>query len=102
MIEQQLVDKWIRELSEMGYTSDQMRKVFRLAGEKFQIIKRKQDIDKLQYEDMLQLMRFASIGHQYFSGELGDYFTYRMKYLKTLYTDSGLVLISKSVGWKKV
>jgi hypothetical protein len=56
-------------------------------------------IDSLDYEEMLRKWRFAGAGDELFCGETGDYFSKRMKKLKS---QCDHVAISKKVGWDKL
>ena len=38
MTNEQLADKWIKELKEAGFTPDQMLEVFRIAREKYKLL----------------------------------------------------------------
>lgn len=44
--------------------------------------KTKNKIDSMDYQSMLELWRFAEIGHPYFTGEIGDYFSQSMSLKK--------------------
>lgn len=63
--------------------------------------KAKQDIDDMDYTNMLTLWRYASIGHPYFIGEQGEYFNKIMKEKREKITDGEHTRISKQIGWDK-
>jgi Holliday junction resolvasome RuvABC DNA-binding subunit len=44
--QQQLVDKWIKKLTELGYSPKEMIEVFRLAKKKFLLYKETQNANK--------------------------------------------------------
>ncbi len=62
--------------------------------------KLKATIDSMSYEDMLRNWRFAPIGDALFQDESGDYFSKRMKELRSQPdADARHVAASKSIGW---
>ena len=63
-----------------------------------QIIKAKENIDKMSQESMASLHRFAPSGHPYFdktNGDLSDYFQEKFKEKGGMTSE-----ISKSIGWR--
>jgi zona occludens toxin (predicted ATPase) len=62
--------------------------------------KMKEIIDKMDYETMLGKWRYAPVGDPMFTGEVGDYFTKRMREFQDQKTDVEKVTASKNVGWE--
>ena len=58
---------------------------------------RKQHIDGLSYQALLQHWRFAPVGDKWFQGETGDYWAKRMAELRAKGADH--VGASKAIGW---
>jgi hypothetical protein len=56
-------------------------------------------IDSMDYQSMLELWRFAEIGHPYFTGEIGDYFAQSMSRKKSELDSGECSAISKAIGW---
>lgn len=56
-------------------------------------------IDRMDYEEMLQLWRFAGVGEPLFVGEVGAYFYRRMINLKQQ-DPAAAVRASKNIGWE--
>jgi len=63
--------------------------------------KTKESIDNMSYDSMLYLWRNEPIGHPYFQGETGDYFTSIMKAKRANITDSEHTKTSKNIGWER-
>jgi len=59
----------------------------------------KKEIDRMNYEDMLRLWRFAPAGDPMFKGEVGEYYRETMKRKKSALAAGDRVRASKSVGW---
>ena len=59
----------------------------------------KKQIDEMDYESMLRLWRFASVGHPMFQGETGDYYARSMREKSEKISDSERISASKSIGW---
>jgi hypothetical protein len=59
----------------------------------------KSKIDAMNYEAMLRIWRFAPMGADIVSGEVGDYFKESMLTKKAALGDSEQVQISKTIGW---
>jgi hypothetical protein len=57
----------------------------------------KQEIDKMDYTELLRKWRFSPLGDPMFKGESGDYFCIRMKKLKI--NDEHHAKVSKEIGW---
>lgn len=55
-------------------------------------------IDKSDYETLLELWRFAPIGHPMFKGDTGDYYKRVMFEKRDNLEDKG-VSASKNIGW---
>ena len=62
-------------------------------------ISTKKQIDEMGYEDMLELWRNAPVGHPFFQGEIGDYYTSVMKVKREQVGHAAHVAASKSIGW---
>lgn len=56
-------------------------------------------IDKLSYEQLLQLWRFEPIGSPWMTGEVGQHLSHRFFELRETMTHGELVGASKAVGW---
>jgi len=61
----------------------------------------KKQIDAMNYEQMLGIWRFAPIGADIVSGEVGDYFKETMFSKKKQLSDGDQVRASKNIGWDK-
>ena len=55
-------------------------------------------IDKMTYEEMLEIWRFSPVGDKRLVGDKGDYFQEQMLLKKQ---DVDASVISKRVGWNK-
>jgi hypothetical protein len=60
---------------------------------------RKEQIDKMSYEQLLSHWRFAPVGDPWFQGATGEYWGQRMKELKDQGADH--VGASKRIGWER-
>jgi hypothetical protein len=60
----------------------------------------KKMIDSMNYEHMLRLWRFASMGDPLFQGETGKYFAEVMKKRRSEISNSEQVRASKTIGWE--
>ena len=58
----------------------------------------KAEFDKMDFEQLLRLWRFAPAGDERFQGESGDYLAARLSELRRKEPDAG-VSVSKRVGW---
>jgi hypothetical protein len=62
--------------------------------------KNKEHIDSLSYEQLLSHWRFAPAGDPWFEGETGNYWSERMKFLRSQPNGNDQhVAASKSIGW---
>ena len=59
----------------------------------------KQNIDDMSYERMLSLWRHAPVGHPYFQGHTGDYYSKVMKDKKAKISNAEHTQASKNIGW---
>ena len=59
----------------------------------------KEKILNMSYQAMLSLWRFSPIGHPYFQGEIGEYFSKIMKEKDALLDKGEHAKISKAIGW---
>ena len=59
----------------------------------------KATIDRMGYEQMLQLNRFEPIGSPWFGPEVGPYLIARMNELRQAISDAEFTQISKKIGW---
>jgi len=60
----------------------------------------KQQIDAMDYEDMLRLWRLSPVGNPLFRGTTGDYFITRMGVLRNS-PGTDHVATSKRIGWDR-
>jgi hypothetical protein len=60
---------------------------------------RKEQIDKMSYEQLLSHWRFAPVGDPWFQGETGGYWSKRMAELQAAGADH--VGASKELGWER-
>ena len=54
----------------------------------------------MDYEEMLTMHRFSSMGHPYFIGDTGVYFALRMAEKRDVLKPGEHVTISKRIGWR--
>ena len=59
----------------------------------------KKSIDNMSYESLLSLWRNAKVGHPYFQGEIGDYYSKVMKKKREEVSNDEHVRASKNIGW---
>lgn len=62
-------------------------------------LREKEEIDAMDYKQMLRRWRFAPISDQYFTGDRGGYFTDKFNKLRQDTDPDEMVRISKEVGW---
>jgi hypothetical protein len=53
----------------------------------------------MDYEQMLRLNRFGSLGDPLFIGQVGEYFVKSMREKKDKLTPGEQVAVSKRIGW---
>jgi len=56
-------------------------------------------IDNATYVQLLSKWRFAPAGNQFFTGDVGDYYTNKLREKRSEISDSEHISISKSIGW---
>lgn len=61
----------------------------------------KLEIEGLTYAEMVEVRRFAPIGHKYFSGETGDFFKEEMTRKRKSISAEEQVVISKRIGFER-
>lgn len=61
----------------------------------------KEQIDGMDYEEMLRKWRFAPVGDLMLQGANGEYFAQVMKEKRTTAGESAHVSASKNIGWGK-
>lgn len=59
-----------------------------------------EEIDRMDYIELLNLWRFADTGSPYFRGEVGNYFVKIMYKKRDELAPGEAVKISKEIGWK--
>lgn len=59
----------------------------------------KKSIDKMSYESMLSLWRFAPAGHPMFQGDTGEYYSKVMQEKREQIGNKAHVATSKSIGF---
>jgi len=61
----------------------------------------KQWIDNASYKQLFEKWRFAPVGDPFFQGEIGSYYSTKMKQRRKEVGNDTHVVISKSIGWNK-
>ena len=61
--------------------------------------KDKKWIDNASYTQLLRLWRHGGIGHRMFQGDIGDYYSKKMREKKEEVGQAAHVAASKSIGW---
>ena len=62
----------------------------------------KQHIDSMSYTQLLSRWRYAPLGDPWFEGETGDYWSDRMRELRSQHGgDAAHVAASKAIGWDR-
>ena len=56
-------------------------------------------IDRASYEDLLRKWRNAPVGSPFFQGEIGDYYSEKMKQKRIEVGPAEHTRVSKSIGW---
>lgn len=89
------------ELEQIKKRYEMERKTKKLISESEPIVQTKKHIDDMSYHQMIRLNRFAPIGHPYFTGEIGAYFTKVMAEKEVQLAPGQRLAISKDIGWEE-